>query len=197
MPGVVVALAPRPISPTATLAGFATGPRRSWSPAYAIMFFPLALVGVRRRRGPGAAAARGGRPGRWGSGRARGAVPGDRCRCIAPGLVAAFCLVFLSAVDGADRDAAAHPTGSQTLATQFWAYETNLVLRRRPRRTPRDDGGRGRARLPAGRGSFQRRGRLTRGMSACAIVTVDRAVQGASARSRCWPAWTWRCRRAR
>jgi iron(III) transport system permease protein len=45
---------------------------------------------------------------------------------IAPGLGAAFCLVFLSAVTELTATLVLIPTGVQTLATQFWAYQQNL-----------------------------------------------------------------------
>ena len=45
---------------------------------------------------------------------------------IGDGLVAAFCLVFLSAVTELTATLLLIPTGTQTLATQFWAYESNL-----------------------------------------------------------------------
>jgi len=47
-------------------------------------------------------------------------------RLAGPGLVAAFCLVFLSAVTELTATLLLIPTGAQTLATQFWAYESNL-----------------------------------------------------------------------
>jgi iron(III) transport system permease protein len=93
--------------------------------AYAILFFPLALVGVRasllqappqledigRSLGVAKLAVM-----------ARVTVP-----LIAPGLMAAFCLVFLSAVTELTATLILVPTGVQTLATQFWAYEQNLA----------------------------------------------------------------------
>ena len=45
---------------------------------------------------------------------------------VAPGLGAAFCLVFLSAVTELTATLILIPTGAQTLATQFWAYQQNL-----------------------------------------------------------------------
>jgi iron(III) transport system permease protein len=93
--------------------------------AYAILFFPLALVGVRasllqappaleeigRSLGVGRLAVM------W-----RVTLP-----LIAPGLGAAFCLVFLSAVTELTATLILVPTGVQTLATQFWAYQQNLA----------------------------------------------------------------------
>ena len=43
---------------------------------------------------------------------------------VAPGLAAAFCLVFLSAVTELTSTLILIPTGAQTLATQFWTYTT-------------------------------------------------------------------------
>ena len=96
--------------------------------AYAVMFFPFALVAVR------ASAAR---------------VPvsleevgrslGRRqfivmCRVtiplLAPGLAAAFCLVFLSAVTELTTTLLLIPTGVHTLSTEFWSYQQNLIYGR-------------------------------------------------------------------
>ena len=44
---------------------------------------------------------------------------------IAPGLAAGFCLVFLSAVTELTATLILIPTDTHTLATQFWAYQTN------------------------------------------------------------------------
>ncbi len=92
--------------------------------AYAVMFFPLALVGVR------ASVAQAPRSleevaRSLGAGRqevlARVTVP-----LVAPGLAAAFSLVFLSAVTELTATLLLVPTGVETLATQFWAYQQNL-----------------------------------------------------------------------
>ena len=88
------------------------------------MFFPLALVGVKASlaRAPVSLdeVARS-------LGQRRLAV---LCRVTAriagPGLVAAFCLVFLSVVTELTATLLLIPTGTQTLASQFWSYETNL-----------------------------------------------------------------------
>jgi iron(III) transport system permease protein len=45
---------------------------------------------------------------------------------VGPGLAASFCLVFLAAVTELTATLILIPTGVQTLATQFWAYQTNL-----------------------------------------------------------------------
>jgi iron(III) transport system permease protein len=92
--------------------------------AYSILFYPLALVAVRASvvraparlddvarslgRGPVAVLFRVTLP------------------LLAPGLAAAFCLVFLSAVTELTATLILVPTGVQTLATQFWAYQQNL-----------------------------------------------------------------------
>ena len=92
---------------------------------YAIMFFPLALVGVKASlaRAPASldeiARSLGQRP-------SRGAAAGDAAGSSRPGLAAAFCLVFLSVVTELTATLLLIPTGAQTLATQFWAYESNL-----------------------------------------------------------------------
>lgn len=92
--------------------------------AYAVLFLPLALVAVRSalmaasQRVEEAA-------------RSLGAGPVKVfCRitlpAIAPGLGAAFALVFLTTVTELTATLLLHPTGVETLATQFWAYATNL-----------------------------------------------------------------------
>jgi len=91
---------------------------------YSIMFFPLALVGVKASlaRAPASLdeVARS-------LGQRRLAVLWRvTLRLAGPGLAAAFCLVFLSVVTELTATLLLIPTGVQTLATQFWAYETNL-----------------------------------------------------------------------
>ena len=49
---------------------------------------------------------------------------------ILPGVIASWCLVFLSSVTELTATLVLVPTDVQTLATQFWAYQTNTVLRR-------------------------------------------------------------------
>jgi iron(III) transport system permease protein len=91
---------------------------------YAIMFFPLALVAVRTSVAQAPLAledvARS-------LGRRRLVV---WCRVVlplvGPGLAAGFCLVFLSTVTELTLTLVLVPTGMQTLATQFWAFTTNL-----------------------------------------------------------------------
>ncbi len=123
MPGVVVAFALSYFTER-YLAGFGYGTSLLLIACYAIMFFPLALVGVKASL-------------------ARAPVSLDEVarslgqrrlqvlfrvtlRLTGPGLVAAFCLVFLSAVTELTATLLLIPTGTQTLATQFWAYESNL-----------------------------------------------------------------------
>jgi iron(III) transport system permease protein len=93
--------------------------------AYAIMFFPLALVGVRASVAQAPPSlenvARS-------LGQGRLAVFWRVTRpLVAPGLAAAFCLVFLSAVTELTATLILVPTGVQTLATQFWSYQQNLA----------------------------------------------------------------------
>jgi len=123
MPGVVIAFALSYFTERYA-AGFGYGTSMLLIACYAIMFFPLALVGVKASlaRAPASLdeVARS-------LGVHRLAV---LCRVTlrlaGPGLVAAFCLVFLSAVTELTATLLLIPTGTQTLATQFWAYETNL-----------------------------------------------------------------------
>jgi iron(III) transport system permease protein len=93
--------------------------------AYAILFFPLALVGVRASV---AQAPRGLEEIGRSLGQRRLAVLWRvTLPLVAPGLAAAFCLVFLSAVTELTATLILIPTGVQTLATQFWAYQQNLA----------------------------------------------------------------------
>lgn len=91
--------------------------------AYALMFFPLALVSLRAsvaqapRELEEVARSLGLRPLRA---TARVTLP-----LIAPGLAAAFSLVFLTAITELTATLILVPPGIHTLATQFWAQETN------------------------------------------------------------------------
>jgi iron(III) transport system permease protein len=123
MPGVVIAFALSYFSERYA-AGFGYGTSMLLIACYAIMFFPLALVGVKASlvRAPVSLdeVARS-------LGQRRLAVLARvTLRLTGPGLVAAFCLVFLSAVTELTATLLLIPTGTQTLATQFWVYETNL-----------------------------------------------------------------------
>ena len=93
--------------------------------AYAIMFFPLALVAIRVSV---AQAPAGLEDVARSLGKRRLAVLWQVTRpLVAPGLAAAFCLVFLSAVTELTATLILVPTGVQTLATQFWNYQQNLA----------------------------------------------------------------------
>ena len=93
--------------------------------AYALLFFPLALVCVRgsvQQTSPALVE----------MGRSLGARPLSvfvrvTLPIIAPGVVAAFSLVFLSAVTELTATLVLVPTGVHTLATQFWAYQSNTA----------------------------------------------------------------------
>jgi iron(III) transport system permease protein len=92
--------------------------------AYAILFLPLALVGVR-------AAMSRSSPRLEEVGRSLGARPAAvwlrvTLPLIAPGLGAAFALVFISAATELTATLLLHPTGVNTLATQFWAYTSEF-----------------------------------------------------------------------
>jgi iron(III) transport system permease protein len=123
MPGVVVAFSLSYFTER-YLAGFGYGTSALLVGCYAVMFFPLALVGVKASL---ARAPVGLDEVARSLGQRRLAV---LCRVTArlagPGLVAAFCLVFLSVVTELTATLLLIPTGTQTLATQFWSYETNL-----------------------------------------------------------------------
>jgi iron(III) transport system permease protein len=123
MPGVVIAFALSYFTERYA-AGFGYGTAMLLIACYAIMFFPLALVGVKASlaRAPASLdeVARS-------LGQRRLAVLFRvTARLAGPGLVAAFCLVFLSTVTELTATLLLIPTGTQTLATQFWSYETNL-----------------------------------------------------------------------
>jgi iron(III) transport system permease protein len=123
MPGLVVALAVSYVVERYA-GGFLYQSPWLLTLAYAILFFPLALVAVRTSavRAP----ARLEEVGRsLGRGRlavlARITLP-----LLAPGLAAGFSLVFLSVVTELTATLILIPTGVQTLSTQFWAYQQNL-----------------------------------------------------------------------
>jgi iron(III) transport system permease protein len=123
IPGVVIAFALSYFTERYA-AGFGYGTSALLVACYAIMFFPLALVGVKASlvRAPVSLdeVARS-------LGQRRLAVLlRVTLRLAGPGLVAAFCLVFLSVVTELTATLLLIPTGTQTLATQFWAYESNL-----------------------------------------------------------------------
>jgi iron(III) transport system permease protein len=91
---------------------------------YAVMFFPLALVGVKASlaRAPASLDDMARSLGQ----RRLAVLLRVTLRLALPGLAAAFCLVFLSVVTELTATLLLIPTGAQTLSTQFWAYESNL-----------------------------------------------------------------------
>ena len=93
--------------------------------AYAIMFFPLALVAVRAgvaQAPPGLEeVARSLGHGRF-SVLARVTLP-----VLLPALVAGFSLVFITSSTELTATLILHPTGVNTLATGFWAYTNNFA----------------------------------------------------------------------
>ncbi len=92
--------------------------------AYAILFLPLAVVGVRSAMAQAS-------PRLEEVGRSLGSSPTSVFRritlpLIAPGLGAAFALVFISSSTELTATLLLRPTGVNTLATQFWTYTTNF-----------------------------------------------------------------------
>jgi iron(III) transport system permease protein len=123
MPGLVIALALTYFSERYA-AGFLYQSSAMLIAAYAIMFFPLALVAVRASVAQAPAGLE--EVGRS-LGRSRLEVLWHLTMpLVAPGLAAAFCLVFLEAVTELTATLVLIPTGAQTLATQFWAFQTNI-----------------------------------------------------------------------
>ena len=93
--------------------------------AYAILHFPLALICVRTSMAQA--------PPRLAQvGRSLGRGPlavtlRVSLPLVAPGLAAGFCLVFLTAATELTATLVLVPTGVQTLATQFWAYQSEAA----------------------------------------------------------------------
>jgi len=91
--------------------------------AYAILFFPLALVCVKTSVAQA--------PARLADvGRSLGRGPIEvffrvTLPLLAPGLLAGFCLVFLTSATELTATLVLAPIGVQTLATQFWAYQSD------------------------------------------------------------------------
>lgn len=119
LPGIVVALALVYFAERYALRLYQSAPLLI--AAYSVLFFPLALISVRTsvaqapRRLEEVARSLGHRPL---SVMARITLP-----LVAPGLAAGFCLVFLSAATELTATLLLVPTGVNTLATQFWAYQ--------------------------------------------------------------------------
>jgi len=121
MPGVVIALALTYFTVQyADSAGYQTAPLLIV--CYAIMFFPLALVGVKAAiaRAPAGLDEVARSLGQ----RRLAAFSRVTLRLAGPGLMAAFCLVFLEVVTELTATLVLVPTGVQTLATQFWQYQS-------------------------------------------------------------------------
>jgi iron(III) transport system permease protein len=92
--------------------------------AYAIMHFPLALVCIRASVAQAPA-----RLADVGQSLGRGPIEvflRVTLPLLAPGLLAGFCLVFLFAVTELTATLLLAPIGVQTLATQFWAYQSEV-----------------------------------------------------------------------
>jgi iron(III) transport system permease protein len=91
---------------------------------YAILFFPLALVAVRTSVAQAPVQLE--EVGRSLGQRPIAVLWRVVLPLVAPGLAAAFCLVFLSTVTELTLTLVMVPTGVQTLSTEFWAYSTNI-----------------------------------------------------------------------
>jgi iron(III) transport system permease protein len=124
VPGLVIALA-FTFFTEHYLAGFLYQTPVLLVVTYAVMFFPLAVVSVR------AAVARS--PiGLEEVGHSLG-VPRHTVfwrvtlPLIGPGLAAAFCLVFLESATELTATLVLHPTNVETLATQFWSYQSDFA----------------------------------------------------------------------
>jgi iron(III) transport system permease protein len=124
VPGLVIALAFTYFTEH-YLAGFGYQTPLLLILAYAVMFFPLAVVSVRAAvsRSPVGLEEVGHS---LGVSRAkvfwRVTLP-----LIGPGLAAAFCLVFLESATELTATLVLHPTNVETLATQFWSYQSDFA----------------------------------------------------------------------
>jgi iron(III) transport system permease protein len=123
MPGLVIALALSYFTERYTN-GFLYQSAPLLVISYAILFFPLALVGVRASIAQAPVGLE--EVGRSLGQRRLSVLWRVTLPLVSPGLAAAFCLVFLSAVTELTATLILIPTGVQTLATQFWAYQQNL-----------------------------------------------------------------------
>ncbi|MGH3159185.1 MAG: ABC transporter permease, partial [Streptosporangiaceae bacterium] len=124
MPGLVIALALSYFSVRyAHSFGFETAPLLIL--AYVILFFPLALVGVRASVAHAPASLE--EVARSLGVRRLAVFARVTLPLIGPGLAASFCLVFLAAVTELTATLLLVPPGVQTLATQFWQYQVNLA----------------------------------------------------------------------
>jgi iron(III) transport system permease protein len=93
--------------------------------AYAILHFPLALVCVKTSVAQAPA-----RLADVGKSLGRGPIEvffRVTLPLLAPGLLAGFCLVFLTAVTELTATLVLAPIGVQTLATQFWAFQSEVA----------------------------------------------------------------------
>ena len=93
--------------------------------AYALMFFPLALVAVRASMARAPAQLE--EIARSLGQRRLSVLWRVTLPLVGPGLAAAFCLVFLEVVTELTATLVLIPTGAQTLATQFWSYQQNIA----------------------------------------------------------------------
>lgn len=124
VPGIVVALA---LTWASQQLGSGLGYQSPWLlvAAYAVVFFPMGLVSVRasavQTSGSLEEVARS-----LGASRTQ-AFWRVTLPMLRPGLLASLSLVFLAALTELTATLLLVPTGSSTLSTQFWTYETNAA----------------------------------------------------------------------
>ncbi len=123
VPGVVVALA-LSYAAERTFAGRWYQTSALLIIAYALMFLPLALIGIRSSldQVPQSLTEVASSLGVS----SRGQIARVILPLILPGLGAGFALVLLSTITELTATLVLIPTGAQTLATDFWTYKTNL-----------------------------------------------------------------------
>jgi iron(III) transport system permease protein len=123
LPGVVIALSLVYFATRYAFGVYQTG--LLLVAAYTILHFPLALVCVKASVAQAPA-------GLSDVGRSLGKRPAVvflrvTLPLLAPGLLAGFCLVFLTAVTELTATLVLAPIGVHTLATQFWAYQSEVA----------------------------------------------------------------------
>jgi iron(III) transport system permease protein len=125
VPGLVIALSATYFTEH-LLAGYLYQTPLLLALVYAVMFFPMAVVSVRAAVGRSPVGLE--EVGQSLGVRRSAVFWRVTLPLIGPGLVAAFCLVFLESAIELTATLVLIPTGAQTLATQFWAYQTDLSL---------------------------------------------------------------------
>jgi iron(III) transport system permease protein len=122
LPGIVVALAFVYVTEHYAAGSLYESPALLIA-AYSVMFFPLALVAVRASLAQSPVRLE--EVGRSLGVPRRSVLARVTLPLIAPGLAAAFCLVFLEALTELTATLILVPPNTETLSTQFWAFQTN------------------------------------------------------------------------